>query len=586
MTALFLKIVNTGISAGWVVLAVLAVRLVLRKAPKWTHVLLWGIVALRLIFPFSLESALSLIPSAQTLPDQLLAGPSFQIHTGVPPVDQRVNEYLGDRYFEGVSVPTGSGRDTMTLFAVLWIVGTLLLLAYMAVSYLRLWLRLSEAVPVEENVFRSRKIEVPFVFGFLKPEIYLPWGMDSETSAYVVRHERAHIRRGDHWWKMIGFLILAVYWFHPLLWVSYLLFCRDIELACDEKVIRELPEEQRADYSQALLDCSIGRDKGTASGIIFPPSFGEQDVKKRIRHILHYRKPVFWATAGAVAGCAVLAVCFLTDPPSEESGMVPTTADLHGIWNGYLFLTINGETYRYEQTDADSGMAAQGELLDSFTEQTGTKTVSWEIYSVQESPDHSVVLAKAEADREVLSGNSVVTATEELQNRYLYRYSPAKRSEPDALQKAKDDGCAVMEDGYASFGQEIWKTFVETAEKGQKASVQVAHYYTLDEEGSSREYYQSVKEDYPILYRFHLEFDGETYTLRWIEEETEYVRTYRYLMHYRGDGSDAEEREFEERYVLTNDNTVTWEDIVNGMLSSQSGDAIDHYSVYTVMERG
>lgn len=586
MTALFLKIVNTGISAGWVVLAVLAVRLVLRKAPKWTHVLLWGIVALRLIFPFSLESALSLIPSAQTLPDQLLAGPSFQIHIGVPPVDQRVNEYLGDRYFEGVSVPTGSGRDTMTLFAVLWIVGTLLLLAYMAVSYLRLWLRLSEAVPVEENVFRSRKIEVPFVFGFLKPGIYLPWGMDSETSAYVVRHERAHIRRGDHWWKMIGFLILAVYWFHPLLWAAYLLFCRDIELACDEKVIRELPEEQRADYSQALLDCSIGRDKGTASGIIFPPSFGEQDVKKRIRHILHYRKPVFWATAGAVAGCAVLAVCFLTDPPSEESGMVPTTADLHGIWNGYLFLTINGETYRYEQTDADSGMAAQGELLDSFTEQTGTKTVSWEIYSVQESPDHSVVLAKAEADREVLSGNSVVTATEELQNRYLYRYSPAKRSEPDALQKAKDDGCAVMEDGYASFGQEIWKTFVETAEKGQKASVQVAHYYTLDEEGSSREYYQSVKEDYPILYRFHLEFDGETYTLRWTEEETEYVRTYRYLMHYRGDSSDAEEREFEERYVLTNDNTVTWEDIVNGMLSSQSGDAIDHYSIYTVMERG
>ena len=314
--------------------------------------------------------------------------------------------------------------------------------------------------------------------------------MDSETSAYVVRHERAHIRRGDHWWKMIGFLILAVYWFHPLLWVSYLLFCRDIELACDEKVIRELPEEQRADYSQALLDCSIGRDKGTVSGIIFPPSFGEQDVKKRIRHILHYRKPVFWATAGAVAGCAVLAVCFLTDPPSEESGMVPTTADLHGIWNGYLFLPINGETYRYEQTDADPEMAVQGELLDSFTEQTGTKTVSWEIYSVQESPDHSVVLAKAEADREVLSGNSVVTATEELQNRYLYRYSPAKRSEPDALQKAKDDGCAVMEDGYASFGQEIWQTFVETAEKGQKASVQVAHYYTLDEEGSSREYYQ------------------------------------------------------------------------------------------------
>lgn len=383
MTALFLKIVNTGISAGWVVLAVLAVRLVLRKAPEWTHVLLWGIVALRLIFPFSLESALSLIPSAQTLPDQLLAGPSFQIHTGVPPVDQRVNEYLGDRYFEGVSVPTGSGRDTMTLFAVLWIVGTLLLLAYMAVSYLRLWLRLSEAVPVEENVFRSRKIEVPFVFGFLKPEIYLPWGMDSETSAYVVRHERAHIRRGDHWWKMIGFLILAVYWFHPLLWVSYLLFCRDIELACDEKVIRELPEEQRAEYSQALLDCSIGRDKGTASGIIFPPSFGEQDVKKRIRHILYYRKPVFWATAGAVAGCAVLAVCFLTDPPSEESGMVPTTADLHGMWNGYLFLPISGETYRYEQTDADPGMAVQGELLDSFTEQTGTKTVSWEIYSVQ-----------------------------------------------------------------------------------------------------------------------------------------------------------------------------------------------------------
>ena len=318
MTELFLDVVNLSISAGWLVWAVLAARFILKKAPKWVSVLLWGIVAVRLICPFSIESALSLIPSAQTLPEKVISGPSFEVQTGIDPVDQQINEYLGDWYFEGVTVPANHGANVVSILAVVWCIGVLILLTYTAISYLSLRRKLSTATILRGNIYQCETVNTPFVLGILKPRIYLPYHMDGKNLRHVVAHERAHIRRKDHWWKPLGFLLLSIHWFNPLMWVAYILLCRDIELACDEKVIAELGNEQRADYTQALVACSIKRHMITAC----PLAFGEVGVKERVKSVMNYKKPAFWVVVAALAICLIVAVCFLTDPnPTREFPM-------------------------------------------------------------------------------------------------------------------------------------------------------------------------------------------------------------------------------------------------------------------------
>lgn len=314
MSEIFLKIINMSISAGWLVLAVLALRLVLKKVPKWVNVLLWGIVAVRLICPFSFESALSLIPSAETLPRQVISGPSFDIDSGIAPVDNRINDYLGDRYFEGVSVPADYGSSVMNILAVIWIAGMLLLLCYAAFSYAHLHRKVYSAVRYKDNIFQSENADTPFVLGIIRPKIYLPFKIDPQDMPHVITHEQAHIHRKDHWWKPLGFLLLTIYWFNPLIWLSYILMCRDIELACDEKAIRELGNEQRADYAGALAACSTGRKRTAAC----PLAFGEVGVKERVKAVMNYRKPALGIVFLAVIICAVTAVCFLTDPRQDD----------------------------------------------------------------------------------------------------------------------------------------------------------------------------------------------------------------------------------------------------------------------------
>ncbi len=317
MTGIFLKLVNMSISVSWLVLAVLALRLLLKKSPKWINVMLWGIVAIRLLCPFSIESALSLIPSTETLPSEILSGPSFDVNTGIAPVDERVNDYLGDRYFEGVSVPANNGANTMGLLTAIWVIGVAVMFVYAAVSYWRLRRRVDTAVLLRKNLFQSEAVVSPFVLGLFRPRIYLPFGLDGAALAYVLAHETAHIRRRDHWWKPLGFLLLTIHWFNPLMWLAYALLCRDIELACDETVIKELGHEQRADYTQVLVACSVSRRVIAAC----PLAFGEAGVKERVRSVLHYKKPTFWIIAVSVIVCAVVAVCFLTDP--EETAVDP-----------------------------------------------------------------------------------------------------------------------------------------------------------------------------------------------------------------------------------------------------------------------
>ena len=314
MSDLFLKIVNMSISASWLVVAVLILRLVLKKAPKWVNVLLWGIVAVRLICPFSFESVLSLIPSAETFPEKIISGPSFDVQTGITPIDNRINDYLGDRYFEGVTVPTNNGNNVMTILTIVWIIGILLLATYTIISYQRLNRKVDTAVHYKDNIFQSENVSSPFVLGIINPRIYLPFSMNEQDMEHVVAHEQAHIRRKDHWWKPLGFLLLTVHWFNPLMWLAYVLLCRDIELACDEKVIKELGNEQRADYTQALVACSVNRRMIAAC----PLAFGEVGVKERVKSVMNYKKPAFWVIIIAVIVCVIVAVCFLTNPKQDS----------------------------------------------------------------------------------------------------------------------------------------------------------------------------------------------------------------------------------------------------------------------------
>ena len=310
MTEFFVSVVNRSISAGWVVLAVLLLRLLLKRAPKWIAVLLWGIVAVRLICPFNVESALSLIPSAQTIdPEVALHEPA--IDSGVPAIDDIVNPVIG-----GATVSFQPEKElnffqfVMPYLAGLWLVGIAALLIYTVVSYARLKKKIGTAVLLRDNALQSENVVSPFVLGLVKPKIYLPFHVSEQDESLVIAHEQAHIRRKDHWWKPLGFLLLTVHWFNPLMWLGYVLLCRDIELACDEKVIKELNTEQKADYSQALLTCSVNRRMIAAC----PLAFGEVGVKNRVKSVLTYQKPAFGIMMIAIIASAAAAVCFLTDP--------------------------------------------------------------------------------------------------------------------------------------------------------------------------------------------------------------------------------------------------------------------------------
>lgn len=315
MTELFLKIINMSISASWLILAVLICRLVLKKAPKWVNVLLWGIVAVRLLFPFTIESAWSLIPSAETVSPEIMMDASPTIHTGITAINSAVNPVLSQSFAPSPGASANPLQIWIPVLAVVWVLGVVGLLAYTAVSYWRLRKRVCTAVLFRDNIFQSENAGSPFVMGILRPKIYLPFKLDGEDMVHVIAHEMAHIRRRDHWWKPLGFLLLAVYWFNPLMWLVYVLLCRDIELACDEKVIKELGNQQRADYTQALLTCSVRRHMIAAC----PLAFGEVSIKERVKSVMNYKKPAFWIIALAVVTCAVVAVCFLTDPlPSDD----------------------------------------------------------------------------------------------------------------------------------------------------------------------------------------------------------------------------------------------------------------------------
>ena len=314
MNELFLKIINMSISASWLVLAVLLLRFVLKKAPKWVNVLLWGIVAVRLAFPFSIESALSLIPSAETIPPNIGMNTTPTINSGINAINNAVNPIISQSNTPMAGASVNPLQITIGIFEYIWIFGMIALALYTAISYWRLHRKVDTAVRYKDNIFQSENVKSPFVLGIIKPRIYLPFNMNGQDLEHVVAHEQAHIHRKDHWWKPLGFLLLTIHWFNPLMWLAYVLLCRDIELACDEKVIKELGNEQRADYMQALVACSVNRRMIAAC----PLAFGEVGVKERVKSVMNYKKPAFWVIIIAVIICVGVAVCFLTNPKQDR----------------------------------------------------------------------------------------------------------------------------------------------------------------------------------------------------------------------------------------------------------------------------
>lgn len=319
MTAAFLKLLNMSITAGWTVLAVMLLRFLLRKMPKQFTCMLWGLVGLRLIFPFSPESIFSLIPSAKTLPETLQPGEFPEIHSGVTAIDRVVNP-AAKYSFSRLPVET-SGADALKFIlhgaVLIWFSGMCLMLLYLVFSYLRLQKKMRTAVLLRDNIWQSDFVDSPFILGLIKPRIYIPFRLKEEVLSHVLAHEKAHLARRDHLTKAFAFLLLSVYWFHPLIWAAYLLLCLDIELACDERVIWNLGEEETKSYLLSLIGYDREEERKKMPALACPLAFGEVDLKERIIRAKTWKKPASILILLTAAVCVIAALCLLTDPKQQ-----------------------------------------------------------------------------------------------------------------------------------------------------------------------------------------------------------------------------------------------------------------------------
>lgn len=407
MQNFFIDLLNISITAGYIIIAVILFRAVFRKIPRKFICILWGIAGLRLVMPFSFESIFSLIPSTETIPSNSVTRLDAEINSGINLIDVPVNDYLGDRYYEGVTVETGFKEKLITVVSVLWLIGIIIILAYGIFSYLRLKKTVSTAVLLRDNVLQSENVFSPFILGFIKPKIYIPFGLNDETVNNVVAHENAHLKRKDHWIKPFGFLLLAVYWFNPLIWVAYVLLCRDIEAACDEKVIAQMNTQARQEYASALLNCAVNRRKIA----VCPLAFGEVGVKERIKGVMNYKKPAFWIIIFAVIACVAAAVCFLTNPadrPTEYKGMGYILKVEVNHYEGTAQLPYKTEKFTIEPYEKNKSE------LSGFTEfkvartdlQTGEVTLEFnkEVYS-GDIKTETITVALGESETVWLQGS-------------------------------------------------------------------------------------------------------------------------------------------------------------------------------------
>lgn len=318
MGDIFLKLLNMSITAGWFILAVLCIRLVFRKFPKWMACFLWGAVAVRLICPFSIESQFSILPSTEPVKSSTIEEGAVQ--NDIPSIDSHltivkntINPMLAETfaYHEAERV-TPLQKVTCTA-SIIWVCGMILLIIFAAGCLIRLHKLVQEAVCVRDTIYICDAVKSPFILGIVRPRIYLSSALGEKEMNYILAHETAHLRRKDHWWKLLGYLLLCVYWFNPLCWAAYAAFCKDIEMACDEKAAKTMTFHEKKEYAKTLLSCTLQK----SPVMVYPLAFGEVGVRERVKSVLNYKKPTLWILIIAVIVCAVLAICFLTNPAKE-----------------------------------------------------------------------------------------------------------------------------------------------------------------------------------------------------------------------------------------------------------------------------
>lgn len=316
MEGIFIKLLNMSISASVLILIVVLLRGVLRRSPKWIHCLLWGLVAVRLVCPLSFESSFSLAPRADFVETKLgVQREDGRYMNSATDVSKVLNDDLDNAQNKNLANKGNADRQgDWKKISWTWFVGVVLLLGYAAISYLRFRKKVQASVRLRDGIYVCDNIRTPFILGVIRPGIYLPSDMDEVQTDNVIAHERAHLSRLDQVWKPLGYCLLAVYWFNPLCWLAYVLFCRDMELACDEKVIRDMDVEDKKVYSRVLLSFSDPSHRIAAG----PLAFGEIGVKKRIQSVLNYRKPAFWMVGLAILALVVTSLCFLTNPKAAN----------------------------------------------------------------------------------------------------------------------------------------------------------------------------------------------------------------------------------------------------------------------------
>ena len=308
MEQLFIGVLNNAITVSALIVAVIIVRALGKKMPKWIACTLWMIVAVKLVVPIQFESALSLMPSGKPIPTNIAMETNPQINSGIGSFDKAVNPVIERSFLANPIASVNPLQIVIHIAGAVWLAGVIVMLTYAVTTYMLIRKRVSTSVKIDSKVYECDDISDSFILGTIYPKVYIPSSLSKDARQYILKHEFAHLSRYDHLWKPLGFLILSVYWFNPLCWIAYVLLCRDIEYACDEKVTENIENGEKAEYCRILLENSMPRKMVAAC----PLAFGGTDVKNRIKNVVNYKKPAFWITLVSVMACAVVGVCFAT----------------------------------------------------------------------------------------------------------------------------------------------------------------------------------------------------------------------------------------------------------------------------------
>lgn len=540
MEKIFIEVFNLSISAVYLILAVILTRALLRKAPKNMICILWLLVGIRLIMPFSVESVFSLIPSSEVVDKQILYEGQYSAATGISAVDQPVNRYLQEHYDAEAAMSVNQAQILLFLCSSIWITGMVLMLGYFCISYYRIAKKVRMAVPqMAEGVkiYRCGEISSPFLLGMIRPRIYIPEEIPNEELPFVIQHERAHMQRKDYLLKPAFYLILTIYWFQPLVWAAYLLFCRDIELACDERVVKKLGFAYRKEYSQALLNCSVSRRHIIAC----PLAFGEVGVKQRIRNILHYKKPSFWVIIAVIAAAAVISVCFMTQKKPSVQADEETE----------LFSAPSAELSETQDIEKEKIIEYLKQFPDSYEELIKSDAVIL-------TEDYMYLQQVSEQENqedEVFVPVQIGSYTGWVNREYL---------DNEALIRIR--GSKVEK------GRERWDTFYENVQQGIPAEMMMI---------------QFTAEGTPII--TYLNYNGkEFYVLQDSsreksdnKEEPYIERKYAYLKIFEKEYENGEKAL---EIYLVNQEELTEEDIINYYLRSTYSEVIDFWMIACIRE--